>query len=120
MYGAITGDIIGSQFEFDRGNKSREFELFGKNCVYTDDTVMTVAVAEALMDAGRDADEKTIKDKLITSLKSWGQRYPHAGYGNRFKAWVLSAKSVLMTFVMGGVPHWLPAVIEFQLSYSRS
>lgn len=93
MYGAITGDIIGSQFEFDRGNKSREFELFGKNCVYTDDTVMTVAVAEALMDAGRDADEKTIKDKLITSLKSWGQRYPHAGYGNRFKAWVLSAKS---------------------------
>ena len=93
MYGAITGDIIGSQFEFDKGNKSREFELFGKRCKFTDDTVMTIAVAEALMDAGRDADEKTIKDKLITSLKSWGQRYPHAGYGNRFKAWVLSGKS---------------------------
>lgn len=93
MYGAITGDIIGSQFEFDRGNKSREFELFGKNCEYTDDTVMTVAVAEALLDAGKDADEKTVKEKLICSLKKWGKKYPYAGYGNRFKAWVLSAKS---------------------------
>ena len=64
MYGAITGDIIGSQFEFDRGNKSREFELFGKKCEYTDDTVMTVAVAEALLDAGKDADEKTIRKNL--------------------------------------------------------
>ena len=93
MYGAITGDIIGSQFEFDRGNKSREFELFGKNCEYTDDTVMTVAVAEALLDAGKDADEKTVKEKLICSLKKWGKKYPYAGYGNRFKLWVLSDKS---------------------------
>lgn len=93
MYGAITGDIIGSQFEFDRGNKSREFELFGKNCEYTDDTVMTVAVAEALLDAGKDADETTVKEKLICSLKKWGKKYPYAGYGNRFKLWVLSDKS---------------------------
>ena len=93
MYGAITGDIIGSQFEFDKGNKSREFELFGKNCEYTDDTVMTVAVAEALLDAGKDADEKTVKEKLICSLKKWGKKYPYAGYGNRFKLWVLSDKS---------------------------
>ena len=93
MYGAITGDIIGSQFEVDRGNKSREFELFGKKCEYTDDTVMTVAVAEALLDAGKDADEKTIKEKLISSLKKWGKKYPYAGYGNRFKLWVLSDKS---------------------------
>ena len=93
MYGAITGDIIGSQFEFDRGNKSREFELFGKNCEYTDDTVMTVAVAEALLDAGKDADEKTVKEKLVASLKKWGKKYPYAGYGNRFKLWVWSDKS---------------------------
>ena len=93
MYGAITGDIIGSQFEFDKGNKSREFELFGKNCEYTDDTVMTVAVAEALLDAGKDADEKTVKEKLVASLKKWGKKYPYAGYGNRFKLWVLSDKS---------------------------
>lgn len=90
MYGAIIGDIVGSRFEFDRGNKSREFELFGKGCEFTDDTVMTVAVAEALLDAGKDADEKTIKDYLIRSLKKWGQKYPDAGYGARFIDWVLS------------------------------
>ena len=93
MYGAIIGDIVGSQFEFDRGNKSRDFELFSKECKFTDDTVMTVAVAEALLDAGKDADEKTIKEELIRSLKKWGKAYPRAGYGNRFKQWVLTDKS---------------------------
>ncbi|MBR4948761.1 MAG: ADP-ribosylglycohydrolase family protein [Clostridiales bacterium] len=90
MYGAIIGDIIGSRFEFDRGNKSKEFELFTKECDFTDDTVMTIAVAEALMDAGKDAYEKTIKDLLIKSMKKWGKKYPHAGYGARFIDWVLT------------------------------
>ena len=90
MYGAIIGDIIGSRFEFDRGNKSKEFELFTKECDFTDDTVMTIAVAEALMDAGPDADEKTIKGLLIKSMKKWGKKYPHAGYGARFIRWVLT------------------------------
>ena len=90
MYGAIIGDIIGSRFEFDRGNKSKDFELFTKECDFTDDTVMTIAVAEALMDAGPDADEKTIKDLLIKSMKKWGKKYPHAGYGARFIDWVLT------------------------------
>ena len=93
MYGAIIGDIVGSQFEFDRGNKSREFEFFSKECKFTDDTVMTVAVAEALLDTGKDADEKTIKEELVRSLKKWGKAYPRAGYGNRFKQWVLTDKS---------------------------
>ena len=91
MYGAIIGDIIGSRFEFDRGNKSKSFTLFTSECDYTDDTVMTVAVAEALMDSGKDADEKTIKANLIKSLKKWGQKYPYAGYGARFIDWVLTA-----------------------------
>lgn len=93
MYGAIIGDIIGSRFEFDRGNKSKEFELFSKECEFTDDTVMTIAVAEALMEAGPDADEETIKDLLIKSLKKWGKKYPDAGYGARFIDWVLSEDS---------------------------
>ncbi len=91
MYGAIIGDIVGSRFEFDNGNKSKEFELFTEECDFTDDTVMTVAVAEALLEAGRDADEKTVKSNLIKSMKKWGQKYPHAGYGTRFISWVLSA-----------------------------
>ena len=66
MIGAIIGDIIGSRFEFDRGDKSKEFELFTKECKFTDDTVMTIAVAEALMDAGKDAGEEEIR---ITSSR---------------------------------------------------
>ena len=90
MYGAIIGDIIGSRFEFDRGSKTKKFKLFTNECDFTDDTVMTVAVAEALMDAGPDADEKTIKSNVIKSMKKWGQKYPYAGYGARFISWVLT------------------------------
>ena len=90
MYGAIIGDIVGSRFEFDRGHKTKEFELFTDECDFTDDTVMTVAVAEALLDAGKDAGEAEVKELLIKSMKKWGQKYPHAGYGSRFYGWVLS------------------------------
>ncbi len=47
MYGAILGDIIGSPFEFDRGDKTKDFELFTSGCGFTDDSVMTIAIAEA-------------------------------------------------------------------------
>ena len=52
MYGAILGDIIGSPFEFDRGDKTKEFDLFTKGCDFTDDSVMTIAVGEALLAVG--------------------------------------------------------------------
>lgn len=90
MYGAVIGDIVGSQFEFDRGNKTREFELFTPVCEFTDDTVMTVAVAEALMDAGLDADEGSVKARLVDSMKKWGNEHPGAGYGGRFRGWLFS------------------------------
>ena len=51
MYGAILGDIIGEPYEFDRGNKSKNFPLFSSRPAYTDDSVMTIAVAEALMNS---------------------------------------------------------------------
>ena len=69
MYGAMLGDIIGSRFEFDRGGKSKDFKLFTDNSVYTDDSVMTVAVAEALLISRKYADEKTVKANLISSAK---------------------------------------------------
>ena len=84
MLGAILGDIIGSRFEFDRGGKTKDFRLFTNEDSFTDDTVMTVAVAEGLMNAGIDADEKTVKENLIKSMQHWGQKYPYAGYGARF------------------------------------
>lgn len=93
MIGAIIGDIVGSRFEFDRGDKSKDFELLTRENCFTDDTVMTVAVAEALMEAGRYAGEAEIKAALIRSMKKWGQKYPDAGYGARFIKWVLSDDS---------------------------
>ncbi|MBO4637341.1 MAG: ADP-ribosylglycohydrolase family protein [Clostridiales bacterium] len=90
MLGAIIGDIVGSKFEFDRGTKSRDFQFFTEKDRFTDDTVMTVAVGEALLDAGKDAGEEEIKKALIVSMKKWGPRYSDAGYGARFRHWVLT------------------------------
>jgi len=90
MYGAIFGDIIGSRFEFDRGPWKKEFELLTDKCNWTDDSVMTIAVMEALMNAGKDADVKTIKAECVKSMQKWGRKYPNAGYGARFIYWVHS------------------------------
>lgn len=90
MYGAILGDIIGSAFEFDRGGKTKEFPLFCEESTWTDDTVMTIAVAEALMNAGRDATVEQIKAACVKSMQKWGRKYPYAGYGGRFIHWVHS------------------------------
>ena len=93
MIGAILGDIIGSRFEFDRGDKTKDFTLFTWESEYTDDTVMTVAVAEALLKTYgmslTSLDEKKIKDDLINSMKKWGRKYPFAGYGGRFIGWLM-------------------------------
>ena len=88
MYGAILGDIIGSPFEFDRGDKTKDFKLFSRRSYFTDDSVMTLAVAEALLKVGQDATVREIEEAVITSMKSWGRRYPHAGYGGYFSQWL--------------------------------
>ena len=88
MYGAILGDIIGSPFEFDRGDKTKDFKLFSRRSHFTDDSVMTLAVCEALLKVGQDATVKEIEDAVITSMQSWGRRYPHAGYGGYFRRWL--------------------------------
>ena len=72
MYGAILGDIIGSPFEFDRGDKTKDFELFSWGCRFTDDSVMTIAVAEALMETGINADEETIENAVQNQMRKWG------------------------------------------------
>lgn len=88
MYGAILGDIIGSPYEFDRGNKSKDFPMFTHKSKYTDDTVMTIAVAEAFMDAQGSSDMDWIRRRLITSMQHYGRLYPHAGYGGMFRHWL--------------------------------
>ena len=88
MYGAILGDIIGSPFEFDRGDKTKDFKLFSRRSHFTDDSVMTLAVCEALLKVGQDATVKEIEDAVISSMQSWGRRYPYAGYGGYFRRWL--------------------------------
>ncbi len=88
MYGAILGDIIGSPYEFDMGDKSKDFPLFSRGCTYTDDTVMTIAVADAFLDAQPNADDEWIKNRLIKGMQRFGKLYPHAGYGGMFRRWL--------------------------------
>ena len=84
MYGAILGDIVGSPYEFDIGKKVKDFgPLFSDDCEFTDDTIMTIAVAEGLLNAGLNASVDVIKDEVIKSMKWWGRKIPNAGYGGR-------------------------------------
>lgn len=87
MYGAILGDMIGAPYEFDRGKKTKEFPLFSSESQFTDDSVMTIAVAEALMDSVEKSDNE-VKTALISSMQKWGHKYPNAGYGGMFLCWL--------------------------------
>ena len=77
MYGAILGDIIGSPFEFDRGRKTKEFEFFTRGCGFTDDSVMTVAIAEALIAIGPDANEMERNGFIFSRMKKRYIRSPY-------------------------------------------
>lgn len=87
MIGAILGDMIGAPYEFDRGRKTKVFPLFCRSSQFTDDTVMTIAVAEALMDTMGGSDDE-IHRALVKSMQKWGHRYPNAGYGGMFYRWL--------------------------------
>ncbi|MBE6908974.1 MAG: ADP-ribosylglycohydrolase family protein [Ruminococcaceae bacterium] len=90
MFGAILGDIIGSPYEFNANNyKAKDFPLFSERSSFTDDSVMTLAVAEAFMRAGLDADDETITRSLLRVMPEIGKRYPDCGYGGRFMGWVM-------------------------------
>ncbi len=82
MLGAIVGDIVGSIYEWDN-IKTKDFPLFKDDCFFTDDTVMTIATADAIMAGGEE-------DDFIDSYKKWGRLYPDAGYGLRFEKWINS------------------------------
>lgn len=87
MIGAIFGDIVGSIYEFNN-IKTKDFELFGDRCFFTDDTVMTVAVADALMQMNGEDDTELFKQILIKSMHRYGKKYPDADYGGRFGLWL--------------------------------
>ena len=86
MLGAIFGDMVGSVYEFNN-TKRVDFPLLSKWSHPTDDTMMTLAVARALMNTwGRSDDE--IRAGLVRSMQHLGRRYPNAGYGGTFINWL--------------------------------
>ena len=89
MIGAIIGDIAGSIYEFNN-IKTTDFPIISDDCFFTDDTVMTVAVAEALIKGERN-EAKTEKE-MVKSMKKYGKLYPDAGYGSRFGEWLASSE----------------------------
>ena len=74
MYGAILGDVIGAPFEFDRGNKSKEFPLFAERPDFTDDTVMTIAVCDGILKAGLESGENEIKSASVKAMHGWAEK----------------------------------------------
>jgi ADP-ribosylglycohydrolase len=82
MLGAIAGDVIGSVFERHR-TKSTDFPLFCAGSTFTDDTVLTIAVAHAILHG----------HAYGAAIKTFGRRYPNAGYGGSFFRWLLAADS---------------------------
>ena len=88
MYGAILGDIVGSPYEFDCNNyKAKDFPLFSRRSDFTDDTVMTLAVAKALLST-RGQDDTAIKAALVREMQQLGRAYPDRGYGTHFGGWL--------------------------------
>ncbi|VDN47167.1 ADP-ribosylglycohydrolase [Petrocella atlantisensis] len=104
MIGAIIGDIVGSRFEFNN-HRSMEFELFTEDSFFTDDSIMTLAVAKAIMMT----DQVVLNDLTSTSIdteyleqlsantvkamQSIGRKYPDCGYGGSFYGWIFSLDS---------------------------
>ena len=86
MLGAIIGDIVGSFFEWHNTKKTR-FPLFTRFSRPTDDSVMTIAVADALMHSYGE-DDDTVRADLVKSMQYYGRKYPDAGYGGRFFDWI--------------------------------
>lgn len=82
MLGAIIGDIVGSRFEFDN-TFDYHFELFTKKCDFTDDSICTIAIADAILN------KKDYQDALL----EWCRKYPHpkGAYGGSFARWIVSA-----------------------------
>lgn len=91
MLGAIIGDIVGSRFEFDN-HKSKDFEFFSDECEFTDDTVMTIAVAIAIRHAQNHmaVNEHSVPYMTAHTMRTYGRRYPFCSYGLRFMDWLFS------------------------------
>lgn len=85
VLGAIIGDVVGSRFEWDNC-RSKDFPLFAFGCEPTDDSIMTLAIAQALLETKED--RSALAARVIERMQHMGRRYPNAGYGGRFSRWL--------------------------------
>ena len=88
MIGAIIGDIIGSAYEFIDNVKDKNFELFIPYSMTTDDSIMSLAVGQALVNTYKEKDIIKIQNELIKQMQKFGGEYPYSGYGLKFKEWL--------------------------------
>ena len=101
MLGVIIGDIVGSRFEFNN-YRGKDFELFTDDCKVTDDSIMTIAVAKAIMETKKLINPSPGIDRLdnnyysllekfaIKYMRAIGRKYPDSGYGGMFSRWIFS------------------------------
>jgi type I restriction enzyme M protein len=87
ILGAIIGDIVGSRFEWNN-RKSKDFEFLTNECFYTDDSVLTIAIGQALLECNKNY--AYLSEKTISKLHEFGTLYPDAGYGGSFCRWLLT------------------------------
>ena len=87
MLGAVIGDIVGSPKEFNN-HRSKEFEMFTSKCSVTDDSIMTAAVAKAIMSC--DGNWERLGEQAIRSMQEIGRKYPTCGYGGMFWEWMFT------------------------------
>jgi len=85
MLGAIIGDIAGSRFEFNN-HRSKDFELFTKGCSVTDDSIMTLAVAKAILSCSGGWEQ--LGENAVKCMQIIGRKYPGCGFGGMFRKWV--------------------------------
>lgn len=85
MLGAIIGDIVGSRFEWDN-YKAKDFEFLTNDCFFTDDSVMSLALCEALLESKPDFSD--LRKQAVAKMRDFGDAYPDAGYGRTFSCWL--------------------------------
>ena len=112
MIGAIVGDIADSLYEF-HNIKTRDFTLFadylGRRARPTDDTVMTLAVMQSLLDAADNL--PALPAAAVRRMQEFGRRYPYAGYGGSFRRWIASEKPAIRNAIsIGGDSDTIAAI----------
>ncbi len=85
MIGAIIGDISGSRFEH-KNHRAKEFTLFDRKCFPTDDSIMSLAIARAIMEC--EGNYEDLSQKAVDAMQELGRAYKNAGYGGSFYEWI--------------------------------